>query len=348
MAHIRRLLDERRFRLGYDKENRYGIQVVPQTSTTSRDHPTRKAIPVNSENKASLFLHMSARTWDFTIQITALVFTLGLLILILYYENTVGPVNSKFESFMNSQTIGVRILFASFGTTIDAFWNYYFSYTSSSQIHQLLSLKPHLAQDSILLSPPSNIFLGLWRTIFKLNIPLKGIIKKDQPLLLHMPSLEFHICLATFFAKFTPLLLSNIPFSNAVTWKIHEVCTWLAVAFLGYMVVVLVVTFTKDWLPVCRASCSRMAQFFPSWKGRGAAAGAVQRGDDDGKDKMLLLLAVRTDTIAGWLAAGPLARSQRERDRLVVGMGRWYGLGERKVQDAADGIGETGVRVDYE
>ncbi|KAK4209954.1 hypothetical protein QBC37DRAFT_429595 [Rhypophila decipiens] len=117
MAHIRRALDGRQFRLGYDNETRYGIQVISPAST-------RKAIPANPESKSSMFSQMLPPTWEFTVRVAALVFTLGLLILILYYEITVGPVNSTFESFMNSQTIGVRILFASFGTTIDAFWNY--------------------------------------------------------------------------------------------------------------------------------------------------------------------------------------------------------------------------------
>ncbi|KAK4183347.1 hypothetical protein QBC35DRAFT_342626, partial [Podospora australis] len=31
-----------------------------------------------------------------------------------------------------------------------------------------------------------------------------------------------------------------IPFRNTATWKMHEACTWLAVAFLSYMVLILV------------------------------------------------------------------------------------------------------------
>ena len=56
----------------------------------------------------------------------ALLFTFGLLILILYYENTVAP-DTFFEEFMYSQSFGVRILFTAFGTIITAFWSYYFS-----------------------------------------------------------------------------------------------------------------------------------------------------------------------------------------------------------------------------
>ncbi|KAM7211044.1 hypothetical protein V8F06_013566 [Rhypophila decipiens] len=67
---------------------------------------------------------------------------------------------------MNSQTIGVRILFAAFGTMIDAFWSYYYAYTSETQIHQLLAKNPQQAASSVLLSPASNnIFVGLWRCV---------------------------------------------------------------------------------------------------------------------------------------------------------------------------------------
>jgi len=390
-THIRRALGGRRYRLGYTTRSDqpttgdtntspygYGIQIVPTSSQdnapiqlTVRDPPNKKAM--NPEKKASLG-SSSSWTWELTVRIMALLFTLGLLILILYYENTVG-VETGFEFFMNSQTVGVRILFAAFGTTIDAFWNYYFfcklcsslsnpfmknatstkdapttpthvlfvilnfntliksiSDTSQSQIHQLLAKKPHRAETSILLSPPSNIFLGLWRSAAN--------IKQDL--------LSFQIALATFLAKFTPILLSNIPFSNTVTWKIHEACTWLAVAFLSHMVLVLAVSLL---LPVWRAASHRFLHR-PATK--------------DGAE----LLVLGTDTIAGcmyYLYDSPMlkdfeglfsltsGKGHKERDRLVAGMNRWYSLAERKVTradatgdaGAVGAGGETRVRVDY-
>lgn len=54
---------------------------------------------------------------------------------------------------------------------------------------------------------------------------------------------SFNIALTSLVAKLTPIVLANIPFSNAVTWKIHEVSTWLAVAFLSHMVLVLMASF---------------------------------------------------------------------------------------------------------
>jgi len=146
----KKALQGRRFRLGFassshqasgpphggdatattTSNSHYGIEVVPTatedntpTRVTVRDPPTRKAV-----KKKSAWWHISSATgiWELTIRITALLFTVGLLILILHYETVVG-VDTGFERFMNSQTIGVRILFAAFGTTINAFWGYYFS-----------------------------------------------------------------------------------------------------------------------------------------------------------------------------------------------------------------------------
>lgn len=248
-THIRQTLEGRRSRLGYTPEpegdyknnttnpSSYRNEAVPTSTdddtpiqTIARDPPTRKAQSPRKESTRRI----SSTTWELVVRAIALLFTLGLLILILHYETTIG-VNTRFEAFMNSQTIGVRILFAAFGTTIDAFWNYD---TSTNQIHHLLNTKtPQPAKSSILLSPPSSIFPFLTR-----SIPLST---SPQSLL------TSNIALATLLVKFTPIVLSNIPFSNAVTWKIHEACTWLSVAFLGHMVLVLFFSFI---LPVWKAA----------------------------------------------------------------------------------------------
>lgn len=59
------------------------------------------------------------------LQGTSLVLISGLLILVLYYENTI--LDTPFERFMDSQKYGVRFLFVCFGAAISSFWEYYFS-----------------------------------------------------------------------------------------------------------------------------------------------------------------------------------------------------------------------------
>ncbi len=48
-------------------------------------------------------------------------------------------------------------------------------------------------------------------------------------------------------AEFMPILLNNVPFRVTQTWVAHQVCTWLAVAVLGLMVLVVVASFFVRW-----------------------------------------------------------------------------------------------------
>ncbi|KAK4217511.1 hypothetical protein QBC37DRAFT_46884 [Rhypophila decipiens] len=158
--------------------------------------------------------------------------------------------------------------------------------------------------------------------------------------------MSFNIALAALFAKFTPILLSQIPFSNSVTWKIHEVCTWMTVAFLGHMVLVLVV----DVWRTCRLR-------------RVFRTGREIHGQGTGTEIELL---VRMDTIAGCLyylfesrmvrefEGLSMVKSKRERDSLVEGMGRWYCLRTESDDEngrippwEGGGEGAKRVRVDY-
>ena len=134
-VEMRKVLEGVRFRLGSlttpasDTIPTLGIEVVPISKQdkqpiqlTSRDPPRRQAKPINE--RRSIF-KLSPRIKKDCIRFLALLFTLGLLILILVYENTIAP-DTPFEAFMNSQSFGVRILFAIFGIIISTFWNYYF------------------------------------------------------------------------------------------------------------------------------------------------------------------------------------------------------------------------------
>ncbi|VBB81088.1 Putative protein of unknown function [Podospora comata] len=303
---IASVLTGRRYRLGFlgDDDSEYGIEVCPAMEDdspiqpTAKEPPTRK--PVSSTPKKR-FWHMKPTTKEFLARATTLLFVIGLLILILYYENTI--LDTPFR-FMDSQSFGVRILFTSFGTIVSGCWDYFFSQVSHSCIHRRLSTAPQLARTSILLSPPSNIFTGLWQFARSRDV------------------LFFNIAFAALLAKFTPILFSSIPFRNTVTWKMHEACTWLAVAVLSYMVIVLAVMGYLGWKqPQC-------------------------------------CLPVKTDTLVGcmyYLAESEMLSDfegmgvlgRKERDRLVSEMGRLYYLGA--VKRAGEVVRGEGGRlvVDY-
>ncbi|KAK0723965.1 hypothetical protein B0T21DRAFT_47342 [Apiosordaria backusii] len=69
---------------------------------------------------------LSPVTEDYIGQVLFLLTIIGFLIMILYYELTTST-DTAFERFMNSQGLGVRALFASFGLITSMFWDHYFS-----------------------------------------------------------------------------------------------------------------------------------------------------------------------------------------------------------------------------
>ncbi|KAM7211758.1 hypothetical protein V8F06_012860 [Rhypophila decipiens] len=246
---IKMALDGMRFRLswvtasapagkGEQRQMMYGLEIIrpaleDKTSIrlTTRNPPNRKpTIGETSKTGGGQRFWFPSMPNELSLRFLALLFMVGLLALILVYENTIAP-DTAFERFMDSQSFGVRILFTVFGTVISLFWGYYFSQTSESQIHRHLALSATdrmngrqglTPEQSIYLSPPSDVFVGLYRSV------------------LHTRDFHsFNIALAALLAKFTPILLSNIPFYNTVTFKIHEACTWMAVVVLAYMVLVL-------------------------------------------------------------------------------------------------------------
>lgn len=145
---INEVLNGRRFRLDFLKEENtntpsYGIRPVPMSQNdqipiraTAKHPPQRKP---HSPSKRKRFWQMT-KIRDFHLRLIALLFTIGLLVLILDYETVISP-DTVFEAFMNSQSFGVRILFTAFGTIVNVFWSYYFSCKS---LHHNLLVHPHL------------------------------------------------------------------------------------------------------------------------------------------------------------------------------------------------------------
>ena len=143
-GRISRVLEGRRFRLGFFTSNpraneqpnqMYGIEIVPATDDGTPVRPTVRNPPapprkldVSSRTKR-ISWHIKPATKQISIRVTALVLTIGILILILYYENTVPDPPTAFETFMDSQSFGVRLLFAALGTAVSGFWDFYFSRT---------------------------------------------------------------------------------------------------------------------------------------------------------------------------------------------------------------------------
>ncbi|KAK4191334.1 hypothetical protein QBC35DRAFT_375997 [Podospora australis] len=153
------------------------------------------------------------------INATALTLHVGLVILILYYELTI--LNTPFERFMDSDTFGVHFLFTGTGVLMTVFWDSLFLHVARLTPYRRLSRRPRTANDSILREPPTNVFTGLWTAVRQRDFPSSVV------------------ALAGVLSKFMPIVLANVPFSNTVTWRSHEACTWISVGVLWFMIFVL-------------------------------------------------------------------------------------------------------------
>ncbi|KAK4180938.1 hypothetical protein QBC36DRAFT_374634 [Triangularia setosa] len=224
----------------------YGIGICPVVEDNTaikpmvRDPPVRRATAVPKRRR---FWHMKSVITELLIGAITLFFIIGLLILILYHENTV--LDTPFERFMDSE---------SFGTIICRF--HFLTELAQSQIHHRLAASPQTTRTSVLLSAPSDIFTSL----------CQFLRSKDD-------ILPFNVAPAARQAEFTPILFSNIPFRNTVMWKMHEECTWLAVAVLSYMILVLVLVAMLYHLGVVVVIVKRSSDE--------AASGKQHRGHND-------------------------------------------------------------------
>ncbi|KAK3367291.1 hypothetical protein B0T24DRAFT_710100 [Lasiosphaeria ovina] len=345
-------LEGRRFRLGWKvyagADGRgtevYGIDVVddaegrredarPVPRLTVRDPPARKPVQEKQQRqqqnqKLTCGMFAGGETSELAwARVVFLVLITALLVLILYYENT--QLDTAFEAFMDSQSFGVRILFTALGTVVGAFWGYYFSCASEYQVYQRMARTPQPARRSVLLAPPASVFAGLRQALFTTS-----------------DASAAHTALAALLAKFTPILFSAIPFRNTVTWRMHEACTWLAVAVLGYMLLVLSAQ--------AAAPVVQRLGIDSWWQTRSMSRPGGGRYSSTPSQRM----SVRPDSIAGCLyyvcdsamlrdLEGLAMLGEKERARLVGDMGRVYvfgdmlGIDSRKRRVGIDyGLGE--------
>ncbi|KAM7214106.1 hypothetical protein V8F06_010545 [Rhypophila decipiens] len=296
--------------------------------TTREIPPPKQSSTKTAEAVKSIFLKFwHTSDFELIIRLLFLILLVGLLILILYYEMILE--DSSFERFMDSQSFGVRLLFTSLGTIVSLFWDYYFSYISEHQLfHRLATPQP--AQQSILIPLPCSIFTSLWH--FMSRIPS---LRSSRVHISKHDIITFNVALATLLAKFTPILFSAIPFRNTVTWKMHEACTWMSVSFLVYMLLILLGT-SLSLLPLS-IPLSKLRRL--SWRPRSKFADNT--GGSNVSGTTVNNMPIRPpNTIASYMyyicdsamvddfGEGLEKARQKERDKLVVEMGKEYVFGE--------------------
>jgi hypothetical protein len=122
-----RVLGSYTYQLGtwnYDGASHYGI-LVNHSETTDRNHllATYQSHP-EEENDRAFYKNVMPIVHATIYRTLFLALLSGLLVLIVVYIG--DPDNSSFDKFMNSESMGVRILFSGTGIIITLFWTSYF------------------------------------------------------------------------------------------------------------------------------------------------------------------------------------------------------------------------------
>ncbi|KAK3365593.1 hypothetical protein B0T24DRAFT_710709 [Lasiosphaeria ovina] len=306
------------FKLGWVEEgaraNDYGLVVVHALKQQQQQRQQEQSIGgPTASNMKSKPVNAAMRTGKITfriglaersLQVGLLVFLCGVLTVLLYYENTryTDITESAFEYFIDSQEFGVILLFTAIGEIIYLLWDQFFVNYTAKSIFLHMAQRPQPAALSVLRPRSTDVFTALYR----------GLRTGDP--------LASSIAFAGVLSKATPALLAGIPFQAAQTFKVHEICTWSAVATLATMILVLV---AHMWLV--------------KWPDL-AAAGACSDG--------ACTLAVAAYYVCDSYMLRDFERlsllGRVERDRRVEGMRRLYRFGW------ITGVsGETRVGIDY-
>lgn len=159
----------------------------------------------------------------------ALLFIFGcVMIIATYYETT--SLDTGFERFMDSRGFGIRFFFTALGVVIGGCMETFFRSVATILPYQRLSKHALPAEQSILLSPPTNSFYGIY-SAFKQRSFFLGFV-------------SFTTILAELFL---PVTLSHVPFSHLDTYETQVVCAWLSISILALMILVILYSFFIRW-----------------------------------------------------------------------------------------------------
>ncbi|EAQ87616.1 hypothetical protein CHGG_04235 [Chaetomium globosum CBS 148.51] len=277
-------LEGKRFELG-SFFNRYGVPdygvmvqeadaslwKVDSESSLSLKSPQESEV---TETHRKTEHHLPFLMLSYTARAVCLVTITGIMVLILYYNNTGG--DTGFERFMGTQNFGVRALFTLAGVGVSFFWSCFFTSLAVLSPYQMLSQPPQPPQRTITVSPPLNAFSGI----------VGAVQQRHEFLIL--------VAFTAILSEFMPIVLSNVPFRVTQTWMTSRVCTWMAVGILSLMWLVVVGTFFVRWphMPVDPSTIAgAMYYVCDSWM-LGSMEG-LSRLESEERDKRIAELGLR-------------------------------------------------------
>lgn len=216
---------------GFVSARGYGI--VVRTRNDDAKSMVKMVEPEHGEPHSPMSTKKKEKTQPFAMLTwwgrSILLFIFGcVMIIATYYETT--SLDSGFERFMDSRGFGIRFFFTALGVVIGGCMETFFRSVATILPYQQLSKYALPAERSILLSPPTNAFYGLYSAFRQRSIFLGAV------------------AFATVLAElFLPVTLSHVPFSHLDTYETQLVCAWLSISILALMILVILYSFVLQW-----------------------------------------------------------------------------------------------------
>ncbi|KAK0656857.1 hypothetical protein B0T16DRAFT_400406 [Cercophora newfieldiana] len=240
---IKKAVSEKQYGLGYYRnafgQEEYGVVLMDESGRGLQDsgeiHNDSDGFDGATSGRVGSAKLLPFMPLRFPWRIGFILVQLGVLIFIIYYyvyyNNKVND-GGHLWAFMTSNAFGVRFVFAVIGVIIAFGWQSFFLSVSTVTPFQLMAKRTQPAARSILLSPLTNPFSGIYTAVK------------------HRLWFLFVTSLAAIFSEFMPLLLANVPFSLAQPYDAAAASAIMSCIFLSVLIAVIVASFFVRYPPM--------------------------------------------------------------------------------------------------
>ncbi|KAK4445337.1 hypothetical protein QBC34DRAFT_472580 [Podospora aff. communis PSN243] len=208
-----------------EKDSSTSPAIIPHWNTPTWDIPFKSTLTTSPDTRRKT-TPFPALTYP--VRLFFVLLHLGLITLLTYYH--LLRSDTPFELFMDSQSFGVKFLFAAIGSLFGLFWSCFFLSLGAMEPFRILSSQHHKLHETALTRPPAtNPFSGIYRAV-----------ENKRWLLLAASAMAL-------LAGLLPAFLANVPYSLTQSLISHRVCTFAVIGILSAMVLVLVASMCTPW-----------------------------------------------------------------------------------------------------
>ncbi|KAK0648063.1 hypothetical protein B0T16DRAFT_326646 [Cercophora newfieldiana] len=200
----------------------------PLTPTT----PTTPTVTTTISAKSTLTNtlqrhHIPFRSLTLLSRTVFTLFLLSLITLLTTYH--LSSPTSPLELFIDSQTFGVKFLFAALGSTVSFFWAGFAQSLACASLFARMYKVPQPARSSVSVVRETDALSAAY-----------GAMQRKEWMLLLVQGMAI-------LGEGLPVVLSNVPYTLTQTRKTHDVCMGLSVGIMSGMVLLLMGGMWTRW-----------------------------------------------------------------------------------------------------